>query len=134
MSVVCRVVSAVVMLLVSVNSYGNETDISTTSSIEATYVGSEACIECHQKEVEQWKGSDHERAMDHATAHSVLGDFDNATFEFKGKENRFFKKGSSTGSTLKDQMASSTIIKLPTRLVTTHFNSTWLNLTMDVSS
>ncbi|WP_112479196.1 multiheme c-type cytochrome [Vibrio variabilis] len=93
MSVVYRVLSAVFMLLASVGSYGNETDLPTTNSREASYVGSEACIECHQKEVEQWKGSDHERAMDHATPQSVLGDFDNATFEFKGKENRFFKKG-----------------------------------------
>lgn len=57
------------------------------------YVGSEQCIDCHKEAYEQWKGSDHEMAMKHATKESVLADFNNAVFEFEGKTNRFFKQG-----------------------------------------
>ncbi|GAL30376.1 probable deca-heme c-type cytochrome [Vibrio variabilis] len=92
MGAVVRLFSVVVILLASVTARGGDGTMSTSNSLKASFVGSEACVECHQKEVEQWKGSDHERAMDHATEHSVLGDFDNAVFEFKGKDNRFFKK------------------------------------------
>lgn len=59
----------------------------------ADFVGSDACIDCHKEETEAWKGSDHEMAMKHADKDSVFGDFNDATFEFKGKPNRFFKKG-----------------------------------------
>jgi len=56
------------------------------------YTGGESCIECHQKESELWKGSDHDLAMAHATAETVLGDFNDASYEFKGELHRFYKK------------------------------------------
>lgn len=56
------------------------------------YTGSLSCIECHQMEYDLWKGSDHERAMDHASDASVLGDFDNAILDYRGFQNRFYKK------------------------------------------
>lgn len=59
----------------------------------ADFVGSDTCIDCHKEAVEAWKGSDHEMAMKHADKDSVFGDFNDAIFEFKGKSNRFFKKG-----------------------------------------
>lgn len=46
----------------------------------ATYVGRAKCAECHQKEMELWRDSDHDLAMDHATPQTVLGDFDSAEF------------------------------------------------------
>lgn len=46
----------------------------------ATYVGRKVCAECHEKELDDWTGSDHDLAMDHATAESVLGDFDDCEF------------------------------------------------------
>ncbi len=33
----------------------------------ASYVGRETCIKCHEPQYNLWKGSDHERAMDYAT-------------------------------------------------------------------
>ncbi|MDX2443178.1 MAG: tetratricopeptide repeat protein [Bacteroidales bacterium] len=56
------------------------------------YVGGHTCTECHKIEHDLWKESHHYRAMDTASAESVLGDFNNAIFEWKGKENRFYKK------------------------------------------
>jgi predicted CXXCH cytochrome family protein len=59
----------------------------------AEYVGSETCVNCHQDEFDAWQGSQHQLAMTHASNETVYGDFDNATFVFAGKTNRFFRKG-----------------------------------------
>lgn len=72
-------------LLLSLSSY--------VSAQPANYVGSEACIDCHADQVEAWQGSHHDMAMKHADQDSVLGDFDNASVDHKGKQNRFFRKG-----------------------------------------
>ena len=39
-----------------------------------------------------WRDSQHQRAMDHATEKSVLGDFTDATFDYSGVRSRFFRK------------------------------------------
>jgi predicted CXXCH cytochrome family protein len=59
------------------------------------YTGGETCIECHQKEFELWKDSDHDLAMAHATAKSVVGDFNDISIEFRGETHRFYKRDSS---------------------------------------
>lgn len=66
---------------------------SLSSYASGDYVGTEQCIDCHKDEYEAWKGSDHDMSMRHAAPDAVLGDFNNATIMFKGKENKFFKKG-----------------------------------------
>ena len=58
----------------------------------ATFVGSDACASCHQAEAKLWGGSHHKQAMDHATEKSVLGDFNDASFEYFGVRSRFFRK------------------------------------------
>jgi hypothetical protein len=58
----------------------------------ATFVGSETCAGCHQAEAARWRQSQHRLAMSHATAKSVLGNFDNATFDYFGARSRFFKR------------------------------------------
>ncbi len=58
----------------------------------ATFVGSEACAGCHTSEAELWRASQHKHAMDHATEKTVLGDFDDATFDYDGVRSRFFRK------------------------------------------
>jgi predicted CXXCH cytochrome family protein len=60
----------------------------------ATFVGSEACANCHQKEVALWKESQHKHAMQHANAATVLGNFENSSFDYYGVHSRFFKEGS----------------------------------------
>ena len=59
---------------------------------ESTYVGREKCVKCHEKENKAWLGSDHDRAMDPATPDTVLGNFDNAIFVFKGVTSRFYTR------------------------------------------
>lgn len=56
------------------------------------YVGSQACAACHAEEHEDWTGSYHDKAMDHATAATVLGDFNDRTFTHDGITSRFFEK------------------------------------------
>jgi len=46
----------------------------------ATYVGRQVCARCHENELKQWTGSDHDLAMDHATPETVLGNFDDQEF------------------------------------------------------
>ena len=59
----------------------------------ATYVGDSACASCHSKETKEWKGSHHDLAMKEPNDKTVVGDFDNATFELHGIKNSFYKKG-----------------------------------------
>ncbi|MDH4109410.1 MAG: tetratricopeptide repeat protein [Gammaproteobacteria bacterium] len=58
----------------------------------AVFVGSEACAACHADEYEQWQGSHHALAMQHASDETVLGDFDDARFEHYGVTSSFFRR------------------------------------------
>ncbi|MFO1109046.1 MAG: cytochrome c3 family protein [Bradyrhizobium sp.] len=59
----------------------------------ASFVGSEKCADCHVREARLWRTSQHKNAMDHATAQSVRGDFNDAVFEYQGVRSRFFRSG-----------------------------------------
>ena len=63
------------------------------SEEQTTYIGDKACAECHAKEVKEWKGSHHDLAMMVADKKSMLGDFNNTTFNYNGIITTFFKKG-----------------------------------------
>jgi tetratricopeptide (TPR) repeat protein len=56
------------------------------------FVGDERCKDCHKREYDLWKGSHHAQAMDVATEKTVLGDFNNASFEHFGVVSRFYRK------------------------------------------
>jgi predicted CXXCH cytochrome family protein len=58
----------------------------------ASFVGSETCAGCHRAEAQLWRGSQHQLAMQHASDKSVLGNFDNASFDHYGVHSRFFQK------------------------------------------
>jgi tetratricopeptide (TPR) repeat protein len=58
----------------------------------AKVAGSEACAGCHQSEAKLWRTSQHERAMAHATDRSVLGNFNDASFQYFDVRSRFFRK------------------------------------------
>ena len=60
----------------------------------ATYAGRTACTSCHQEENKRWQGSHHDLAMDEASAETVLGDFDDATFTYAGVTSTFFQRDS----------------------------------------
>ena len=60
--------------------------------VPPTFVGSAACGECHHSEMAAWRGSHHDLAMQEATAETVLGDFDDASFTEHGVTSLFFKR------------------------------------------
>jgi tetratricopeptide (TPR) repeat protein len=60
--------------------------------VDAAFVGSAQCRDCHEIEFERWIGSDHDKAMDVATEETVLGDFDDATFSYRGVTSRFYRR------------------------------------------
>ncbi len=58
----------------------------------ASFVGSETCAGCHQAEARLWNASQHKAAMQHAADKTVLGDFDDASFDYFGVRSRFFRR------------------------------------------
>jgi len=58
----------------------------------ASFVGRDQCIDCHEEAYESWLGSHHDDAMDHANEQTVLGDFNDAEFEYNGMTSRFYRK------------------------------------------
>ena len=61
--------------------------------VTAQYVGSNACVSCHDKEASAWRKSQHHDAMARASEQSVLGNFNNAKFAYAGLNSIFFKRG-----------------------------------------
>ena len=56
------------------------------------FVKNATCGTCHEKQYQEWTGSHHEQAMQIATDKTVLGDFNNTSFNHFGVTSRFFKK------------------------------------------
>lgn len=59
------------------------------------YVGAATCGECHDAEHNLWQGSHHDLAMQPASPETVLGDFNNAIFEYFDTTSEFYRKGDS---------------------------------------
>lgn len=59
----------------------------------AEFIGMQNCVGCHAEQAERFTGSHHDLAMQESTENSVLGDFDDAVFEFGGVTTRFFRRG-----------------------------------------
>ncbi len=64
-----------------------------------SFVGTQKCAECHRQEYLLWTGSDHQLAMQPANAQTVLGDFNNRSFQYNGitstfthRDNKFFTR------------------------------------------
>ncbi|CAB1056048.1 probable deca-heme c-type cytochrome [Olavius sp. associated proteobacterium Delta 1] len=59
-----------------------------------SFVGGQKCAECHKNEYDKWRGSHHDLAMDEANDSTVLGNFEDAVFEYFGAVSRFYRKDS----------------------------------------
>ena len=64
-----------------------------TAAAEATYLGNAACAGCHEQASADWTDSHHDLAMQEATPETVLGNFNNATFNYFGVTTTFSQKG-----------------------------------------
>jgi tetratricopeptide (TPR) repeat protein len=58
----------------------------------ATFVGAASCRECHAKVYDKWLTSYHAQAMAPASAATVRGNFNDATFDYFGTTSRFYRK------------------------------------------
>ena len=58
----------------------------------ATYVGVDACADCHPEETQRWRGSHHDLAMQEASPETVLGDFGDLAVEYRGERFRFHRQ------------------------------------------
>ncbi len=70
--------------------------LATHSSLWAdstAYLGNTACTGCHAQANTDWTKSHHDLAMQEATPATVLGDFNNATFDYFGVTTTFSRKG-----------------------------------------
>lgn len=72
--------------------FGLVTHLNVYANTKATLVGSTKCQQCHQKTYNKWQQSHHWHAMEVASDKSVLGDFNNAEFDYFGIKSHFFKK------------------------------------------
>ncbi|MDE3237286.1 MAG: tetratricopeptide repeat protein [Bacteroidota bacterium] len=64
----------------------------TTTLAGNTYVGDQQCKSCHAQQYNDWLRSDHFKSIQTATDSSVLGNFNNASFDADGVHSTFFKK------------------------------------------
>ena len=58
----------------------------------SAFVGGQKCAECHKIQYDKWQGSHHDLAMDEAKDSTVLGNFDDAVFEYFGVTSRFYRR------------------------------------------
>jgi tetratricopeptide (TPR) repeat protein len=61
-------------------------------AIQATYVGRAACTGCHAAQDSAWRGSHHDLAMQPADSVTVLGDFNDRSFDYHGIRSTFFRQ------------------------------------------
>lgn len=59
---------------------------------EPQFLGSAACADCHTAQYSDWTDSHHDLAMQVADGSTVLGDFDNASFEYFGTNTQFLNE------------------------------------------
>ncbi len=62
-----------------------------TSQPAADWLGSQVCLECHEPIVRSWAKSHHGLAMQTVSEQTVLGDFDDVSFDYYGETTRFVR-------------------------------------------
>ena len=100
LSLIAIVVVVILTLLLARNiskpkyteKYEAQKSLSNEIAAPAKFVTSEVCAECHQEQYKLWQGSDHDLAMQLATDKTVLGDFNDAEFNYFGVNSKFFMK------------------------------------------
>lgn len=67
-------------------------ETATAPAAHAEYVGAKVCMHCHKDAFAAWNGSHHSLAMQEANAQTVLGNFNDAKFKYRGVESTFFQR------------------------------------------
>jgi len=83
----------ILITLYSCNSEKNkEVTYTAVETVKQTFVGGESCKSCHETEYNLWQNSHHDQAMKIADSTSILANFNNTSFTYKGVTSKFFKK------------------------------------------
>jgi predicted CXXCH cytochrome family protein len=86
-ALIAVIVLAIGLTYLLINGLGGR---ATTSA--ATFVGSETCASCHRAESDLWHSSQHRLAMQHSGDKTVLGNFNDTSFDYFGVHSRFFRR------------------------------------------
>jgi len=90
---ISRVAAAVALATALAASAQRPTPAAATPApVAANDVGSAQCASCHAQQHAAWKGSDHDLAMQVATADSVLGNFASAKFMYAAITSTFSRR------------------------------------------
>ncbi len=87
-----RVLILCIFLLICIGCHKAKDLASSQMATNAHYVGKETCRPCHEDVYAQYTGSDHDLAMDFATDATVLGNFNNTSFNHLGVISKFYKR------------------------------------------
>ena len=68
-------------------------DVPSAEDAGAAFAGSDSCNECHPAEHAAWKSSHHFKNMQRPSRHSVIGDFEDAVYEYRGTSSRMHYQG-----------------------------------------
>ncbi len=83
----------ILLILINCNPSAKKVELNADHKIpmlaQSSFVGSESCKECHEKEYQSWMGSHHQLAMQEANQQTVLANF-NTEVEFNGVKSTFF--------------------------------------------
>lgn len=90
--VVASIVIVLIIPIYTVKEVRHRAQRSIPVSGDAAFVGRDKCIGCHENAYNDWLGSDHDNAMMVASDSTVLGDFNDITFETDEIKARFFKR------------------------------------------
>ncbi|MBN8432060.1 hypothetical protein JF535_14500 [Microbulbifer salipaludis] len=71
---------------------GGKTGQQPQADAHPDYVGAAQCASCHQQAFEDWQKSHHDLAMKTPNAETVVGNFDNSTFDYFGTESTFYQR------------------------------------------
>jgi len=88
-----RTIYPALFLMLALAACGDRSESPESPSNVRHFVGSANCANCHESQYADWRGSHHELAMQIANQTTVLGDFDNAEFDYFGNKTRFLTRG-----------------------------------------
>jgi len=89
---IAGVITAAIWFFVVYRRANDTAPTQSATKINASYVDNQICAECHQKDFQDWTGSDHQLAMAPPSDQSVRGDFNDSQFSNYGVTSRFFKR------------------------------------------
>lgn len=87
-----RALAIFVSFLICMSCQKTKKETHPQAFMSAHYIGREACKPCHENIYAQYTGSDHDLAMDYATDATVLGDFNNTSFNHHNVISKFYKR------------------------------------------